>query len=131
MEGLDTRLMTASSVNLNYPHQVLKERLISSAPFMEINQMSHQESGTANLQNITSTTGSLLPKPFMWFQLSWGDLIITPFIMVMLRFTLHSFQFNLTLNMFQIQTNLQSNQLMMIKCTISLSSLTQNMMVIF
>ena len=52
-------------------------------------------------------------------------------IMVMLRFTLNIFQLNLTLNMFHIQTPIRSNQLMIIKCTISCNSSTQNMMMIF
>ena len=93
--------------------------------------MSHQESGTANLQNLNSNPVPLLPKPFLSFKLSWGDLIIMSLIMVMLRFTLHIFQFNLTLNIFHIQTPLQSNQLMMMKWNISCNYSTENMMMIF
>ena len=93
--------------------------------------MSHQESGTANLQNLNSNPVPLLPKPFLSFKLSWGDLIIMSLIMVMLRFTLHIFQFNLTLNIFHIQTPLQSNQLMMMKWNISCNSSTHSMMMIF
>ena len=51
--------------------------------------------------------------------------------MVMLRFTLHSFQLNLTLDMFHIQTPLQSNQFMIMKWTISWNYSTQNTMKIF
>ena len=91
----------------------------------------HQDSVTANLLNLVSNPGPLLPKPVLWLKLSWEDLIIMPLIMVMLRFTLHCFQFNLTLNLFQIHTPLQSNQLMIIKWTISWNSSTQNMMMIF
>ena len=54
-----------------------------------------------------------------------------PLILVMLRFTLQSFQLNLSLNLFQIQTPLQSNQLMTMKWTISWDSFTKNMMRIF
>ena len=95
------------------------------------NQINHQESVKSNLPNHTSNPGPLLQKPSLWFQLSWGDLIIIPLIMVMWSFTLQSFQFNLTLNMFHIQTPLPLNQLMMMKCTISRNSSTQNMMKIF
>ena len=75
---LDTSLMPESSVTLNYSHKFLEERLISSTTFMVKNQLIHQESGTANLQQITSNTVTLLPEPALWFQLSWGDLIIMP-----------------------------------------------------
>ena len=92
------------------------------------NQMIHQDCGTDNLQQLTSNPGPLLPKPFLRFQISWEDLIIIPFIMVMLRFIFQSFQLNLTLNLLQIQTPLQSNQLVMMKWTIYWSSSTQNMM---
>ena len=78
------------------------------------------------LNNLT-----LLPKTVLWFCLSWGDLIIVPLIMLMLRFTLHIFQLNLTMNMFQIQTPLLLNQLMMMKWTISWNFSTHNMMNIF
>ena len=71
------------------------------------NQMSHQESGKANLQQLISNPGFLLPKPLLWFNLSWEELIIMSLIMVMLRFTLKSFQFNITLNLLQIQTPLR------------------------
>ena len=66
-----------------------------------MNQLSHQESGTYNLQKLTSNTGTLLPTPALWFQVSWVDFIIMPLKIVMLRFTLHIFQFNLTLNLFR------------------------------
>ena len=98
---------------------------------MVMNQMIHQESGTANLQYLTSNPGPLLPKPVLWFHLSWGDLIILSLIMVILRFVIHSFQLNLTLNLFQIQTPLQSNQWVMMKYTISWNYFTHNMMIIF
>ena len=45
--------------------------------YMVTNQKSHQENGTANLRQLTSNTGPLLPEPILWFQLSWGNLIIT------------------------------------------------------
>ena len=93
--------------------------------------MSHQESGTANLQNLNSNTGPLLPKPILSFKISWGDLIILPLIMVILRFNLQSFQLNITLNMFQIHTPLLLNQSMMTKWTISWNFPTRNMMMIF
>ena len=73
------------------------------------NQLIHKESGTANLQQLTSNPGPLLPKPSLWFQISLGDLIIITFVLVMLSFTLQSSQFNLTLNQFQIHTPPQSN----------------------
>ena len=51
--------------------------------------------------------------------------------MTILRFTLQIFQLNITLNLFHIQTQLLSNQLMIIKWTISCNYYTQNMMIIF
>ena len=73
---------------------------------------------------------TILPQPVLWFQLSWGDLIIIPLIISMLRFTLHSIHLNIPLNLFQIRTPLQSNQLTMMKCTSSWNHSTQSMMVI-
>ena len=49
----------------------------------------------------------------------------------MLRFTLKSFYLNLTINLLQIHTPLQSNQLIIMKWTISWNYYTQNMMIIF
>ena len=66
--GLETRMMPASSVALNYPHQVSEERWITSTPFMVKNQLTHQEIGTSNLQQITSNLGTLLPKPVLWIK---------------------------------------------------------------
>ena len=131
VEGLDTNLMPALSVVHNSSHYFLGERLISSTPFMVMNQMNHQNSGTSNLHNIISNPVPLLPKPTLWFQLSWGDLIIMSLIMVMFRFPLQSLQLSLTLNQFQIHTPLQLNQLMMMKWIISWNYYTQNMMKIF
>ena len=131
MEVLDTRLMPELFVALNYSHQVLEKIWSSSTPFMVKNQIIYQDSGTANLQQLNSNPVSLLSKLDMRFQLSWGDLIIMSLIMIMLRFTLHSFQLNLTLNLFQIQTPLRSNQLRIKKCTISCNSSIHNMMMIF
>ena len=51
--------------------------------------------------------------------------------MVMLRFTLQSFQLNLNLNLFQIQTPLQLNQLMIMKWTIYWNYFIKNTMKIF
>ena len=113
---------------LNSSHRFLEERLISSTPFMVKNQTNHQESVTANLKKFTSNPGPLLQKPSLWFHLSWGDLIIMSLIMVVLRFTLQSFQLNLTLYLFQIHTPLLLNRLMVIKCTISWNYPTQKMM---
>ena len=96
-----------------------------------MNQMSHQESETANLQKLTSNKGPLLTKPVLWFHLSWGDLIILPIVMVMLRFTLNILQLSLTMNMFHIQTPLQKNQLMVIKWNLSYNYSTHNIMMIF
>ena len=50
---------------------------------------------------------------------------------VMLRFTLQSFQLNLTLNLFHIQKPIWSNKLMMMKWTIYWKSFTQNTMTTF
>ena len=94
-------------------------------------QLRHQESRTANLQNLTSNPGPLLPKPVMGFQLSQWDLIIMPLIMVMLISTFQSFQLNLIMSIFQIQTPLQLNQFMMMKWTIYCNSSTQNMIMTF
>ena len=79
------------------------KRSMNQFPFMLMNELIHQENVTAILQQITSNPVLLLPKPV----LSQGDLIIVPLIMVMLRFILQSLYWNLTLNMFQIQTTLQ------------------------
>ena len=56
-----------------------------------MNLLIQQDNVTANLQYLTSNPGPLLPKPDLWFQISWGDLFLIPFIMVMLRFTLQIF----------------------------------------
>ena len=131
VEELETKLMPASSVVQNSSHQVLEERRISSMHFVVMNQMNHKESRTANPQQLTSNTGPLLPKPTLWFKISWGDLTIMPLIMVMLKFPLQSFQSSLTLNQFQIQTPLRLNQLMIMKWIISFNSSIQNIMEIF
>ena len=93
-------------------------------------QIIHQYIVKANFQCLTSNPVPILPKPVLWFQIPWGDLIIIPLIMSMLRSNLYSFQLNLTLNLFQIHTPLLSNQFMMMKCTIFYNSSTQNMMII-
>ena len=98
---------------------------------MVMNQLSHQESGTANLQKFTSNPRPLLPKPILLFQLSWGDLIIMKLIMVMLVFTFHSIHLNIPMNLFRIWTPLQLNQLMMLKWNNSCNHSTQSMMIIF
>ena len=92
------------------------------------NQMKHKYSGTANLQHLTSNPGIILPKPTLWFQISWGDLIIMPLIIVMLKLPLQIFQLILTLNQFQIQTTLQLNQLMTMKWIIFWNSSIKNTM---
>ena len=98
---------------------------------MVMNQMKHQDNGSANLRHLTSNPGPLLPTPALCFQLSWGDLIIMPLIMVMLKFPIHSFQLILNLNQFQIQTPLRLNQLLIMRWIISWNSFIQNMMNIF
>ena len=118
VERLETRLITVSSVDLNSSHQVLEEIWISPIIFVVKNQLNHQNSGTYNLQNFTSNPGPLLSTPALWFQLSWGDSIIMSSTMVMLRFTLHSFQLNLTMNIFHIHASLGLNKSMMMKWTI-------------
>ena len=95
------------------------------------NQMNCQESGTANLNLLTSNTGPLLPTPSLWLHISRGDLTIMPLIMVMLRFNIHILRLNLTLNLFHIQTPLRLNKSMMMKWTIYCNSSTQNTMIIF
>ena len=100
-------------------------------PFMAKNQMNHQESGTENLQKLTSKPGPLLPKPVLWFKPSQLYLINIPLIIVTLGLTLHIFQLNITLNLFHIQTQLQSNQMMVMKSTIYYNYFTQNIMKIF
>ena len=123
--------MLALSMALNSPHQVLEERLINSTPLIVNNQLIHQQIGTYNLHKITSNPGPLLPKLVLWFKLSWGELIIMPLIMLMLRFSLQIFYLNLTLNLFQTHKPHRSNKLMMMKWNISWSSSTQNIMMIF
>ena len=95
------------------------------------NQMSHQESETANIQKLTSNPVPLLPKPALWFHLSWVEVITIPLIMIMFRFALHSFQLNLPLNLFHIKTPPRSSKFKMMKWTISWNSYTQSMMMIF
>ena len=94
-------------------------------------QINHQESVTYNLQQLTSNLELILPTPYLWFQILLGDLIIVPLIMMVLRFTLYSFQLYITMNQFQIQTPFQLNQLMMVKWTISWNYSIQNMMKTF
>ena len=98
---------------------------------MEKNKISHPESGTENLQHLTSNIVTLLPTSGLRFQIPWRELISIPLIMVMLRFTFHSFQLDLTLNLFQIHTPPRLNKFMMMKWTITWNSSTQNMMKIF
>ena len=128
VEQLDKKLMPASSVVQNSSHQVLEEIRISSTPFMAMKQMNHQESGASKLQKLTSNPVPLLPTPALRFQLSWGELTIIPFIMVMLKFTLQIFKMNLTPNQFQIQTPLQLNQSIIMKCIISCNYYINNRM---
>ena len=131
LERLDKTMIPASYTTLNSSYQVLEEIWINSMPVMVTNQLIHQESGKDNLQQLTSNTGCLPPKPVLRFHILWVDLITIPLIMVMLSFTLQSFHSNLTLNMFQIQTPLISNQLMMMKWTISWNYSTHNTMMVF
>ena len=123
--------MPALSVALTYSHQLLEERWTNSTPFVLTNQLIHQDSGTSNLQQLTSNPGPILPTPALWFQLSWGYLIIMQLIMAMLRFTLQIFHLNITLNLLQIQKTLRSNQLMIMKWTIYWNYSTHNMTMIF
>ena len=58
--------------------KILRRRMNRLMQFMVINQMNHQDNIKSNLRHITSNTGPLLPKPTLWFQISWGDLIIMP-----------------------------------------------------
>ena len=71
--------------------------------------MIHQDSVTANLHQLTSNLVHLLPKPVLWFQLSWGDLIIITLIMLMLRLNLQGFQLGLNLNLYPDTTLIRSN----------------------
>ena len=98
---------------------------------MAMNQMNHQENVTTNLQNITSNPVPLLPTPELWLQISWGDLIIMPLIMVMFKFTVQMFWLNSNLNQLHIHTPLRLNQLMMMKCIIFWNSFIQNTIKIF
>ena len=95
------------------------------------NQMNRQESVTSNLHQLTSKPQQFLPTPDLQFQISWGDFITMSFILVMLIFTLQSFQLNQTLNLVHIQTLLQLNQLMMMKWNIYWNYSTLNMIMIF
>ena len=70
--------------------------------FMVMNQLIRKDSGTANFQKINSNIGLILPKPVLWFQLYWVDLIIVPLIMMVFRFNLQLFHLNITINLFQI-----------------------------
>ena len=94
-------------------------------------QMNHQESGTANLHQINSNTRPILQKSALWFQISQGELIIMPLIILMLKSPPQSFQLNSTLNPSQIQTPLRLNQLMMMKWTICWNSSINKTMNIF
>ena len=128
VEELDKNLMHASSVVQNSSRQVLGERLINSMHYMVTNQKSHQDNGTANLRQLTSNTCPLLPKPTLWFHISWGNLIIMTLTMVIL---IQTFQLTLAMNPLHIQTPLLSNKLMIMKLITSWNSSTQNMMTIF
>ena len=70
VEELDTKIMPGSSLELTSYRQVLEEILTSSTHFMLMKQMIHQESGTSKLQQFTSNTGPLLPKPVLCFCIS-------------------------------------------------------------
>ena len=96
-----------------------------------MNQLSHQDIVTANLHQFTSNLIHLLPKPVLLFCLSWGDLIIMPLIMVMLRFTLKNIHCNLPLTLYQIRIPLHSNQLIINIWKKYLNYSTQSMMMIF
>ena len=96
-----------------------------------MNQLIQQEIGTSNLHHLTSNTRPLVPKPVLQFWLSWGDLIIMLLIMLMLRFTLQSIYFNISLTMFHIRTQLLSSQLMIMKWIISLNYTNLNTTAIF
>ena len=96
-----------------------------------MNKLSHQENETANLQHITSNTGTIFPNPSLWFHLSWVYLIIMPLIMSTLRFTLQIFQLNPTINLFRIHTPLQSNKSTIMKWTIYCNYSTHSTMMIF
>ena len=98
VEELKRRLMPELSVALTYSNQVLEERWTNSTPLMVMKKQIHQESGISNLQHITSNIRHLLPKPVLWFWLSWVDLITILSIMVILRFILNILHLNLTLN---------------------------------
>ena len=123
VEELDTDMMPASSMIQNCSHQVFGKIWIRSMHFIVMNQRNHQYNEGASLRKITSNQGFFLPKTTLWFQLSWGDLIIMPLIMVMLSFTLHSFQLIITMNWFHTQTPL--------RLIISWNYFIQNMMKIF
>ena len=101
-----TRMIPESSTALTSSHQVFEEIRTNSTTLMLIKQLIHQESGTAKLQNFTSNYGPLLPKPVLWFRLSWVELFIISLIMVMFRFCLSSIHLNLPVNLFQIFTPL-------------------------
>ena len=73
----------------------------------------------------------LFPKIVLCFQLSWGDSIIMPLIKVILSFTLKGVYLKIPLNLFQICTPLQPNQLMIVKWSNYCNSSTQSMMLIF
>ena len=92
VEELDTKMIHASCVVQNSSRQVLVERWINSMHYMVTNQNNQQENGTANLRQLTSNPIPLLPEPTLWFQLSWGNWIVMPLIMVIL---LQKFQLSL------------------------------------
>ena len=96
-----------------------------------MNQLIHQEIDAANLHKFTSNFIPVLQNISLCFWPSWGYLIITLLIMVMLRFILQSINLNILLTWFQIRTPLQSNQLTMMKFTNSWNSSTWIMMMIF
>ena len=88
VKELDTRLMPESYMYLTSYHQVSEEIQTNLMSFMVINKIIHQYIGKSNLYHFTSNPWPLLPKSFLWFQISWGDLITMPLIMVTLRSTL-------------------------------------------
>ena len=96
-----------------------------------MNQLIHQEIDAANLHKFTSNFIPVLQNISLCFWPSWGYLIITLLIMVMLRFILQSINLNILLTWFQIRAPLQSNQLTMMKFTNSWNSSTWIMMMIF
>ena len=103
VEELDTSMICALFVILNYSLPVLGQIWMNSMHFIMMKWLNHEESETSNLHNFASNTTPLLPIPVLKFYISWVYSTIAPLIMVMYRFPLNIIPWNINLTLFLTQ----------------------------